>query len=149
MYLRSGRRFYSTKLGAFISNLTLCEILKFSKTIAVLGISSNPNKYGRFIAEYLFDAGYEIVGINPNLDSAGRIKVYPSLNDIPFVPDIINVFRRSEYIPEIIPDVLKRGTKTLWLQSGIRNDEAIKPVAEAGIQVIQDTCIMVTHKMCV
>jgi len=113
-----------------------------------VGISGNPNKYGRFIAEYLFDAGYGVVGVNPNLDSAGRIKVYPRLTDIPFVPDIINVFRRSKFIPELIPDILKRGTKTLWLQSGIRNDKAVEPVAEAGIHIIQDTCIMVTHKMC-
>lgn len=125
-----------------------CEILKNSKTIAVFGISSNSDKTSREIAGYLKKNGYEVVGVNPTISEAGDIDVYPSLKDIPFDIDIVDVFRRSEHIPDMIEDVLAKKPKVLWLQLGIRNDEAVKPVIDAGITTIQDTCIKVTHSHC-
>lgn len=125
-----------------------CKILNNSKKIAVYGISHNANRTSREIAEYLIRNGYEVVGVNPAISKAGDIEVYPSLKDIPFEVDIVNVFRRSENIPELIDDVIGIKPKVLWLQLGIRNDEAVKPVAEAGIETIQDTCIAVLHSQC-
>lgn len=125
-----------------------CKILKNSKRIAVYGISSNPNRTSREIADFLVRNGYEVVGVNPAISKAGEIDVYPSLRDIPFNIDIIDVFRKSEDIPELIEDVLAIKPKTLWLQQGIRNDEAVKPVKEAGIETVQDTCIAVMHSLC-
>jgi predicted CoA-binding protein len=125
----------------------ICEILGHSKTIAVVGISGNPNRTSRSIAEYLRHNGYTVVGVNPNTNftDANGIKVYNSLEEISEPIDIVNVFRKSEDIPFIIDDVLKVKPKVLWLQLGIRNDEAVKPIIEKDIATIQDKCIKVEH----
>lgn len=124
------------------------KILSEAKTIAVVGLSDNPDRTSRQIAEYLVDKGYKVVGVNPNISKSGEIDVYPNLSDVPFKIDIVNVFRRSETIPEIIPDVLKVNPKTLWLQEGVRNDIAVKPIIEKGIYTIQDKCIAVYYSLC-
>jgi len=126
----------------------ICNVLKYSKTIAVIGISDNPDRSSVQIAEFLLQKGYNVIGVNPKITSSGSIKVYPSLLDIPEKIDIVDVFRRSEFIAELIPDVLAIKPNTLWLQQGIRNDEAVKPVEEAGINVIQDKCIAVYFNLC-
>ena len=126
----------------------ICKILSEAKTIVVVGLSDNPDRTSRQIAEYLVDKGYKVVGVNPNISKSGEIDVYPNLTDIPFEIDIVDVFRRSETIPELIPDVLKVNPKTLWLQEGVRNDHAVKPVIEKGIYTIQDKCIAVYYSLC-
>jgi hypothetical protein len=125
------------------------KILSEAKTIAVVGLSKNPNKTSRGIADFLVNKGYKVVGVNPNFGDgdAGGIKVYQQLTDIPFQIDIVNVFRRSEDIPGIINDVIAIHPKVLWLQLGIQNDKAVKPVIDTGITVIQDKCIMVYHNL--
>ncbi len=125
------------------------KILSEAKTIAVVGISRQPNKTSREIANFLVDKGYNVVGVNPAFGdgNAHGIKVFSKLADIPFKIDIVDVFRRSEDIPEIIDDVLAIRPKVLWLQQGIRNDEAVKPVVDKGIEVIQDKCIAVYHSL--
>lgn len=127
-----------------------CEILKNSKTIAVVGISSNPSKTSRYIAEYLVQNGYDVVGVNPNKNfiNADGIKVYNSLKDIPHKIDIVDVFRKSEDIPQIIEEINEINPKVLWLQLGIRNDKAVKSSIEKGITVIQDSCIKIEHSYC-
>ena len=129
-------------------NIDTCEILKNSKTVAVFGISRDSGRTSRRIAEYLKSNGFEVVGVNPAISEAGDIKVYPSLKEIPFDIDIVDVFRRSENIPGLIDDVLAKQPKVLWLQLGIRNDEAVKPVIENGIITIQDACIKIEHSQC-
>jgi predicted CoA-binding protein len=128
----------------------LCEILKNSKTIAVVGISSNPMRTSRNIADYLVRNSYNVVGVNPNrnFNDADGIKVYNSLREIPHKIDIVNVFRRSEDIPEIITDVNEIMPKVLWLQLGIRNDNAVQSCIEKKITVVQDSCIKVEHSYC-
>lgn len=126
----------------------ICKILSESKTIAVVGISNNPTRTSRQIADSLVDAGYNVVGINPGIKKAGDITCYPSLRDVPFEIDIVDVFRRSENIPELIPDVLAVKPKTLWLQQGIRHDEAVRQVIEMGINTLQDKCIAVYYSLC-
>jgi len=125
------------------------KILNESHTIAVFGISSNPSKTSRRIAEYLVNVGYKVVGINPTIPHIENIDVYGSLSDVPFEIDIVDVFRKSEDIPNLIPDVLACNPKCLWLQLGIRNDEAVKPVEDANILVIQDYCIKIAHQECI
>jgi predicted CoA-binding protein len=126
----------------------ICKILKEAKTIAVVGLSDNPDRTSRQIAESLLDKGYKVVGVNPMIKKAGEIEVYPNLAAVPFDIDIVDVFRRSETIPEIIDDLLLKNPKVLWLQQGIRNDAAVKPVIEKGIYTIQDKCIVVYYNMC-
>lgn len=125
------------------------RILYEAKTIAVVGFSRKPDRTSREIADYLVKKNYKVVGINPTFGNgdANGIKVYSNLKDVPFQIDIVDVFRKSEDVPQIVDDVLAVNPKTLWLQLGIRNDQAVKPVIEAGIEVIQDKCIMVYHSL--
>ncbi len=128
----------------------ICKLLSETQTIAVVGFSRDKTKTSREIADYLVDRGYHVVGINPfyKEENSDGIKVYSSLADVPFDIDIVDVFRRSEDIPGIIGDVLKKKPKVLWLQQGIRNDAAVKPVIDDGIIVIQDKCIAVYNSLC-
>ena len=126
----------------------ICKILSTCKTIAVVGISSKIYRASRIVAEYLLAKGYNIFGVNPGFENVGSIKVYPSITDIPDDVDIIDVFRKPDSISEIIPEVINKKPKVLWLQLGIRNDEAVQPAIEAGITVVQDECIKVRHSRC-
>lgn len=128
--------------------MDVCQILDETKNIAVVGISSNPSRTSRMIADFLIGNGYNVVGVNPRKPKIEGMDVYASLKDIPFKIDIVNVFRRSEDIPQLIPDVLAINPKVLWLQLGILNDEAVAPIIEKGIVTIQDKCIKIEHGIC-
>lgn len=127
-----------------------CAILKNSKTIAVVGISSKPFRISREVTSYIVHHGYDVVGVNPNknFSDADGITVYNSLLEVPFKIDIVNVFRKSEDIPLLIDDILTVKPKCLWIQLGIRNDSAVKPIIDNDILVIQDSCIKVDHSFC-
>ena len=131
-------------------NIDKCEILRISKNIAILGLSSNSSRISRYIAGYLVNSGYNVVGVNPNINftDADGIIVYNNLLEVPFAIDIVNVFRKSEDIPHLIEDVLKVKPACFWLQQGIRNDLAVKPLIERNILVFQNSCIMVDHSYC-
>ncbi|MBA4250596.1 MAG: CoA-binding protein [Chlorobiaceae bacterium] len=123
------------------------EILSDTKTIAVIGISDKPNRDSGSIAKFLLDKGYNVVGVHPTLKDVFGIKVYKSLDEIPHKIDLVNVFLASEKIPEIIPSVEKLSPKYLWLQLGVRNDNAVKLLIEKGVEVIQDKCIAVEYRI--
>jgi uncharacterized protein len=127
---------------------TICEILKDSTTIAIVGISNKPGRDSGRIALYLKERGYDVIGVNPVQRDFEGIKVYQKLTDVEQDIDIVDVFRNSDSIPDLIPDVLIKKPKVLWLQLGIRNDEAVKPAEEEGIQVIQDKCIAIEYNFC-
>jgi predicted CoA-binding protein len=127
---------------------TTCEILKEAKTIAVVGISNKPGRDSGRIALFLKNRGYNIIGVNPVQKDFEGIKIYQKLTDIEQDIDIVDVFRNSNSIPDLIPDVLIKKPKVLWLQLGIRNDEAVKPAEEEGIQVIKDKCIAIEYNFC-
>ena len=128
--------------------IDICKILNETKTIAVVGISSNPSRTSRVIADYLQANGYNVVGVNPGKPKIEGMDVYAKLTDIPFEIDIVDVFRKPEDIPQVIPDVLEKNPKVLWLQLGIRNDDAVKPAIDKGIVTIQDKCIKIEHGGC-
>ena len=125
-----------------------CKILKDVKTIAVVGISHNPNRTSRDIAAFLQSKNYKVVGVNPATPEIEGMEVYSSLTKIPYHVELVNVFRRSDNILELIPDVLQIMPKYLWLQLGIRNDEAIHTAIAKGITCIQDCCIKVEYLHC-
>ena len=127
---------------------TTCEILKDAKTIAVVGISNKPGRDSGRIALFLKDREYNVIGVNPIQKDFEGIKIYQRLTDIEQDIDIVDVFRNSNAIPDLIPDVLLKKPKVLWLQLGIRNDDAVKPAEEEGIQVIQDKCIAIEYNFC-
>ena len=126
----------------------ICALLKSAKTIAVVGLSDNPARTSFQITQFLKEKGYTVVGVNPSIKYSGEIEVFPNLTSIPFAVDIVDVFRRSETITDLIADVLVINPKALWLQQGIRNDEAVKPVIDKGIFTIQDKCIAVYYNLC-
>ena len=128
---------------------SICEILMESKTIAVVGISNKPGRDSGRIALFLKNRGYNVIGVNPTQMDFEGIKVYAKLTDIEQDIDIVDVFRNSNSIPDLIPDVLIKKPKVLWLQLGIRNDEAVKPAEKEDIQVIQDKCIAIEYNFCI
>jgi predicted CoA-binding protein len=124
---------------------TLTAILGEARTIAVVGLSSKPWRDSYRIAKYLQDHGYRIVPVNPNEAEVLGEQAYPSLLDVPFAIDAVDVFRRSEFTPEISRQAVAVGAKVLWLQLDIVNDEARAIAEDAGLDVVMGVCIMVEH----
>ncbi|MNO44477.1 CoA binding domain protein [compost metagenome] len=120
------------------------EILENAGNIAVVGLSDKTDRTSYMVAQALQNNGYRIIPVNPSVE--GEIlgeKVYHSLRDIPEPVDIVNVFRRSEYTPEVAKEAVEIGAKVLWLQLGIQSEEAYKIASEGGLVVIMDRCIKV------
>lgn len=119
------------------------DILERSTTVAVVGLSDNPERVSYMVSEAMQAKGYTIIPVNPNADTILGQKSYASLKDIPIPVDIVNVFRRSEHTPPVAEEAAAIGAKTLWLQLGIANEEAAAIAAAGGLEVIMDRCIKV------
>lgn len=128
------------------SNEKIKAILKNSKTIAVVGLSSNPNKPSNQVAQFLKEHGYTIIPVNPTKDELLGEKCYPSISDIPFDVDIADIFRRAEDIPPVADDAINKGVKVFWMQEGIVNNEAADKLRNANITVVMDKCIKKEYK---
>jgi predicted CoA-binding protein len=122
------------------------QILRVAKTIAVVGLSSNPMRASHGVAEYLKNAGYRIIPVNPNETEVLGEKAYARLEDVPEPVDIVDVFRRAEEVPAVAESAIGIGAKVLWMQLGIENSEAAERAREAGLVVVEDSCLMVEHK---
>jgi predicted CoA-binding protein len=122
------------------------SILNDSKTIAVIGISNREDRASKYVSEYMQRSGYTIYPVNPNLDEWNGLDVYDSILDVPVKVDIVDVFRRSTEIIPLARDAVSAGSKVLWLQQGVVNDDAAVIASEGGLTVIMDSCIMVEHK---
>lgn len=127
------------------------SMLTIARTIAVLGIKTEAqaSQAAYYVPKYLQDAGYEIVPVPVYFPETTEIlgqAVYRKLVDIPGEVDLVNVFRRPEDIAQHVDDMLAKKPRAVWFQLGIRNDEAARKLAAAGIQVVQDRCIMVDHR---
>lgn len=121
-------------------------MLAESKTIAVVGLSDSPMKPSYGVSRYMQAAGYTIIPVNPTIDSALGEKAYASLSDLPMKPDLVNVFRLPKAIGPIVDEMIALGLKRMWVQLGIRNDEAAARAEAAGIDVVMDRCIMIDHR---
>jgi predicted CoA-binding protein len=121
------------------------QILADCKNIAVVGLSENPEKTSHMVAKAMQERGYRIIPVNPT--AAGKEILgetcYASLKDVPEQVDLVNVFRRSEYTPEVAEEAVQVGARTLWLQLGIYNEEAAEIARRGGLNVIMDRCIKV------
>jgi len=124
----------------------LKDILQSTKTIAVVGLSSNPEKDSYQIASYLKEQGYRIIPVNPTTSEVLGEKAYPDLQSVPEKIDVVQVFRKSEDVPPIVDEAIKVGAKVVWMQEGIVNWEAADKARAAGLQVVMDTCMRVTHR---
>ena len=122
------------------------KLLTTAKTIAVVGLSPDPDKPSHLVAKYLKGQGYKIVPVRPDVQEVLGEKAYASLKDIPFPVDIVDVFRKPENMPEVIDEALKINPKAIWMQSGISHAQAAKKASDAGIQVIEDHCMLIEHK---
>jgi uncharacterized protein len=127
------------------------DILTQSKTIAVLGIKTEAqaDQAAYYVPKYMQSAGYEVIPVPVYYPDATEIlgrKVYRRLVDIPGPVDLVNIFRRPNDVPPHVDDILAKKPRAVWLQLGIRNDEAAMTLAAAGIKVVQDRCIMVDHR---
>jgi predicted CoA-binding protein len=122
------------------------NLLEDTRRIAVLGIKARQEQPAYFVPEYAQKAGYEIVPVpvyHKDLTEMLGEKVYRAVADVPGEVDMVNVFRRPSDIPPHVDDIIAKGPKSVWFQLGIRNDEAAEKLARAGIDVVQDHCLMV------
>lgn len=125
----------------------MASILKGAKTIAVVGLSDQPDRESYAVAKEMQSRGYRIIPVNPNISSALGEKAYHSLQDIPDPYEIINVFRRSEALPAIVVEANATACPVIWAQQGVYNEEAAKLALDAGKTMIMDRCIMVMHSL--
>jgi predicted CoA-binding protein len=115
------------------------------KRIAVVGLSDDPSRPSYDVAQYLRSAGKEILPVNPNHKTVMGLTCYPSLAAVPGPIDVVDVFRRPEFCAEVARDAVAAGAKGLWLQSGVRSDEAGEIARRAGLDFVQDRCLKVEH----
>jgi predicted CoA-binding protein len=121
------------------------EILKTSSTIAIVGLSSRQHRPSYGVARYLQSAGYRIIPVNPNETEILGEKCYARLEDIPERVDIVDIFRRSEFVPAIVESAIHIGARGVWMQEGVIHAEAAERARSAGLFVIMDTCILKEH----
>jgi len=127
----------------------LCEVLKNSKTIVVVGLSPKPHRASNQVAKYMQDKGYKIIPVYPREDEILGEKVYRSLDEIDFEVDIVDIFRKGEDTPPIVEKAVKLpGVKCIFLQEGVKNEKSKKIAKNAGIFYVEDKCIMVEHMRC-
>jgi len=131
------------------SDTEIKELLRNTKTIAVVGIKIEPSQPANYVPKYMQSAGFKIVPVPVYYPEATEIlgeTVYRKLIDIPQEIDIVNVFRRSPDVPKHLDDILAKKPKAVWMQSGIYHDEVAETLAQSGIRVVQGLCLMVEHR---
>ena len=123
----------------------ITAILEQYKTLAVVGLSSKPTRPSHGVASYLKAHGYRIIPVNPNEKSVLGEKAYPTLDDVPEPVSLVVIFRRSEFVPEVVERAIRKGAKVIWMQEGIAHEEAAHRARAAGLTVVQDRCILKEH----
>jgi predicted CoA-binding protein len=123
------------------------QILKECRTIAVVGLSSNPSRPSYSVAGYMKQQGYRVIPVNPQEVNVFGEQAYPSLAAIPDKVDLVNVFRRSEEAGAVVDEAIRIGAKAVWLQEGVRDDAAARRAQQAGLLVVMDRCWLKEHRM--
>ncbi len=121
-------------------------ILKSAHTVACVGVSSNPAKESYGIFQYLAEAGYRMIPVNPTTPEILGRPSYPDVPSIPEKVDLVQVFRKPQDVPDVVEQAIKAGAKVVWMQEGIVNEQAAKRAEEAGLKVVMDRCMMKTHQ---
>jgi predicted CoA-binding protein len=143
-----------------ISESTLCFIhddephddevallLKNARTIAIVGLSDTPTRDSHSVALYMMEKGYRIIPVNPNCPEILGEKSYPDLLSIPDKVDIVDIFRKTDFIPEIVDEAIKIKASAIWMQLDLYHEQAARKAREAGLTVIQSKCIKIEHAM--
>jgi hypothetical protein len=124
----------------------IAELLRQARSIAVVGLSDSPMRISYDVSAYMQRQGYRIIPVNPKIADALGEKSYPSLSDVPGKIDIVNVFRRSVFVPAIADETIRLKLPALWLQEGVIHEEAAEKARQAGIFVVMDRCILKEHR---
>jgi predicted CoA-binding protein len=124
----------------------LSEILHNSHTIAVVGLSGKRFRPSYGVAEYMQRAGYRIIPVNPRESQVLGETSYPDLDSIPDSVDIVDIFRRAEFVPEIVDAAIRKGAKAIWMQEGVIHEDAARRATDAGLTVVMDRCILKDHR---
>lgn len=126
--------------------MRISEILDSCRTIAVIGLSGKRYRPSYGVAEYMQKAGYRIIPVNPNEREVLGEKSYPDLDSVPGPVDIVDIFRRPEYVPEVVEAAIRKQAKVVWMQEGVIHEAAARRAEEAGLTVVMDRCILKDHR---
>ena len=121
------------------------RILESARTIAVVGLSPDPRRPSHGVARYLQRVGYRIIPVNPNIDEVLGERAYPSLRDVTDPVDVVDIFRRSEFVGPIVDDAIAMRAHAVWLQDGVVDQLAAARASAAGLDVVMDDCMMRRH----
>lgn len=124
-------------------------MLDFKKinTIAIVGLSDKPDRPSYKVGKYLMDQGFKIFPVNPNIDNFLGIKSHKTLSEIKEKIDVVDIFRKSEFVEEIVDEAIKIGAKTIWMQEGVVNEAAAVKSRAAGLTVVMNMCMMKSHRV--
>ncbi len=126
--------------------MTIAELLTSARTIAVVGLSSRRARPSYSVSEYMQSAGYRIIPVNPQESEVLGEKAYPDLDSVPVPVDIVDIFRRSEYVAEVVEAAIRIGAKAVWMQEGVVHEDAAERARAAGLTVVMDRCILKEHR---
>ncbi len=121
------------------------EILEKYKTLTVVGLSSRSSRPSHGVSAYMMANGYRIIPVNPNEESVLGLKCYRNLDEVPEAPEVVVIFRRPEFVAEVVEAAIRRGAKVIWMQEGIVHEDAAQRARDAGLEVIMDRCILKEH----
>lgn len=126
--------------------MTIPELLQSSQTIAVVGLSDNRYRASHGVSAYMQKQGYRIIPVNPEVTTVLGETAYPDLDSVPEKIDIVNVFRRPEFVPAIVEAAIRVGARAVWMQQGVIHEEAAEQARKAGLFVVMDRCILQEHQ---
>ena len=128
------------------SDQQIRDLLRSAHTIAVVGLSSSRFRASYGVSQYMQSAGYRIIPVNPNEREVLGERAYARLEDLPEKIDVVDVFRRSEFVPEVVDAAIRVGARAIWMQEGVADEAAAQRAREAGLFVIMDSCILKEHR---
>lgn len=121
------------------------RLIREARVVAVYGIAADPSRPSHEVARYLIEAGYEVYLVNPTEAEVLGHPVYPRLQDVPARIDVVDIFRRAEFMPEVIHDAIEAGAGAVWMQLGLIHEEAAAAARAAGLEVVMDRCMKIEH----
>ena len=124
----------------------IADILRTARTVAVVGLSGKRFRPSFGVTEYMQRNGYRIIPVNPHESEILGEHCYPDLDSVPGPVDIVDIFRRSEFVPEIVEAAIRKGARAIWMQEGVIHEEAAHRAMEAGLTVVMDRCILKDHR---
>ncbi|MGH9503602.1 MAG: CoA-binding protein [Terriglobales bacterium] len=137
---------YNRGMASLPASDPIADLLKSSRTIAVVGLSNSPLRPSHGVAAYMQTHGYRIIPVNPKINGSLGEKAYASLLEVPQKIDIVNIFRRPEFVAEAVDQAIRMKVPVVWMQEGIVQEEAAQKARQAGIFVIMDRCILKEHR---